>query len=62
MTDEQLDKVTAGQRQEGLINVCCVTVEDNEIVKNVAVALQAQVAVLSGPAVIVGGPRGIVNQ
>jgi hypothetical protein len=60
MTDEQMDKVTAGQRQEGVINVCCVTVEDVEVVKNVQVGAQAAVAVL-GTAANVGGQRGIVN-
>jgi hypothetical protein len=43
MTDDQLDKVTAGQ-QEGLINVD-IDVRDNEIVKDVNVA--AQVAVVA---------------
>jgi hypothetical protein len=43
MTDEQMDKITAGQ-QEGLINVD-IDVRNNEIVKDVNVA--AQIAVVA---------------
>ena len=57
MTETQMDQVTAGARQEGVINVA---VEDTEVVKNVQVGVQAAVAVL-GTAANVGGQRGIVN-
>jgi hypothetical protein len=57
MTETQMDKVTAGARQEGLVNVA---VEDTEVVKGVQATLQASVAVL-GTAANVGGNRGIVQ-
>jgi hypothetical protein len=61
MTDTQMDNVTGGQPdQAGLVNVCCIRVSNNDIVKNIQVSANAAVAVL-GTAGAAGGNRGIVQ-